>query len=149
MDAVLEDAKNNLEYRNETKDGKSISSKRLVYLTLVAPVIIDSYLNGPRTISNDRLAYLIVGNAEESRSALSDIANGTFNYDLLIAAAHFTGDGMALHTFANDFFNLLGGPTSEEGLLDQLKEEWSARRTDLAVGLVDAIPDLPLNWLRI
>jgi len=117
----------------------------LVHLTLVVLGIIDSYLNGPRTISNDRLAYLIVGNAEESQSTLSDVASGTFNYDLLITAAHFTGDGMALHSFANDFFNLLGGPTSEEALLEQLKQEWSARRTDLTVGLLNAVSDLSLT----
>jgi hypothetical protein len=32
-----------------------------------------------------------------------------FEHELFICAAHFIGDGMALHQFANDFFGLLDG----------------------------------------
>jgi hypothetical protein len=49
-----------------------------------------------------------------------------FNHELLICAAHFIGDGMALHQFANDFFGLLGACSQEE--LDQLVvDEWKQR----------------------
>ena len=48
-------------------------------------------------------------------------------FELLICAMHFLGDGMALHAFANDFFALLGGEKTEEGLQELLEEEWRAR----------------------
>lgn len=48
-------------------------------------------------------------------------------YELLICAMHFLGDGMALHQFANDFFGLLGGAQSDEELRDLLQEEWRTR----------------------
>lgn len=51
----------------------------------------------------------------------------TQQYDLLICAMHFLGDGMALHTFANDFFGLLGSDKTDLELELQLSEEWKAR----------------------
>jgi hypothetical protein len=45
----------------------------------------------------------------------------------MICAAHFLGDGMALHQFANDFFGLLGGDKTIAELEAQLKEELSSR----------------------
>lgn len=37
---------------------------------------------------------------------------------------HYIGDGMALHTFANHFFGLLGGDLSESELRDFLEQEF-------------------------
>ncbi len=51
----------------------------------------------------------------------------TRQYELLICAMHFLGDGMALHAFANDFFGLLGGDKSEADLQQLLQEEWRTR----------------------
>lgn len=48
-------------------------------------------------------------------------------YELLICAMHFLGDGMALHQFANDFFGLLGGEKSDGELREMLSEEWCVR----------------------
>ena len=104
--------------------------------------LIDSYLNGPRTLSNTRLSYLILsksiahpsptipsppptpspsahtsalGNGEQALFE-QDASQMTYQHDLLICAMHFLGDGMALHQFANDFFGLLGGLESDEQL---------------------------------
>lgn len=101
--------------------------------------LIDSYLNGPRTLSNERLSYLIVSQTPKldgslpipSASAappdqLTD-ADGVLDYELLICAAHFIGDGMALHQFANDFFGLLGGASSQEELDQLVSNEWKQR----------------------
>lgn len=82
--------------------------------------LIDSYLNGPRTLSNDRLSYLIVSSDDPSQGMEK-------NFDFLICATHFLGDGMALHQFANDFFTLLGGPSSIEDLQTKLSMEWQSR----------------------
>jgi hypothetical protein len=107
--------------------------------------LIDSYLNGPRTLSNERLSYLVVSHtptqdvqlptppstprtdvsAELAAHLTSD--DRVFNHELLICAAHFIGDGMALHQFANDFFGMLGGACSQEELDQLVVDEWKQR----------------------
>ena len=109
--------------------------------------MIDSYLNGPRTLSNSRLSYLILSQSERDsellptpprtpsptseagsiEDALDEASAQQHEYDLLICAMHFLGDGMALHAFANDFFGLLGGEKSDEELRDVLHDEWRER----------------------
>jgi len=54
-------------------------------------------------------------------------AEAQFDFDLLICAAHFIGDGMALHQFANDFFSILGSEKSQQDLEQQLIDEWQQR----------------------
>ena len=114
--------------------------------------LIDAYLNGPRTLSNTRLSYLILSkspaqsdpnipsppptpptsdkenleNADQIHLA-EDAGQTIYQHDLLICAMHFLGDGMALHAFANDFFGLLGSDKSDEQLRQKLTEEWTAR----------------------
>jgi len=102
------------------------------------PDLLESYLNGPRTLSNQRLSYLIVsetpkvdghlptppGSMDPSARLPEQDVNGVFEYELLICAAHFIGDGMALHQFANDFFGLLGGTSSQEELDQLVSNEW-------------------------
>ncbi|KAI0778372.1 hypothetical protein BD413DRAFT_630739 [Trametes elegans] len=128
------DADANLEYRTQTKDE-----------------MIDAYLNGPRTLSNSRLSYLILSEPPSSPVLMPtpprtpsptnvslDVSSGSedeaevevegkHEYELLICAMHFLGDGMALHQFANDFFGLLGGASSDDELREVLEEEWQSR----------------------
>jgi hypothetical protein len=105
--------------------------------------LIESYLNGPRTLSNERLSYLIVSrtpaklptppstprNAEVlpvwSSERLTD--DNPVDYELFICAAHSIGDGMALHQFANDFFGLLGSARSQEAMEQLVADEWKQR----------------------
>ena len=110
--------------------------------------LIDAYLNGPRTLSNSRLSYLVVSHAERDPantlltppptpvpsaehepSLASNHEHGLppSHFDILICAMHFIGDGMALHTFANDFFGLLGGVKSDAELEEMLRAEWAER----------------------
>ncbi|CCM03131.1 uncharacterized protein FIBRA_05252 [Fibroporia radiculosa] len=127
VDAALASANANLEYRADTKDE-----------------LIDSYLNGSRTLSNERLSYLVVSQPADSimptpprtpspsrtartNTEVAQSESGEYQYDLLICAMHFLGDGMALHQFANDFFGLLGGEHSDEDLTDMLRLEWDVR----------------------
>ncbi|KAG1885501.1 hypothetical protein F4604DRAFT_1615682 [Suillus subluteus] len=132
---ALVDADCNLEYRTSTKDE-----------------LIDSYLNGTRTLSNDRLSYLIVSQGgtslpsppitPRSTSPINERESPSYNHDIMICAAHFLGDGMALHQFANDLFGLLGGDKTIAELEAQLKEElsWGADSTRTAV-LPNAMED--------
>ncbi|KAF9015657.1 hypothetical protein BDQ17DRAFT_1341427 [Cyathus striatus] len=132
-DTVLSDADATLEYRSQSKDD-------LIY----------SYLNGPRTLSNQRLSYLVV--AQQNASYPSKLTDSHF----LICATHFLGDGMALHQFANDMFTLLGSTSTETDLLNLLYEGWSDRylksehKFQLPSAMEDRFPPLPPNkWSRI
>ena len=103
--------------------------------------LIDAYLNGPRTLSNDRLSFLIVSRSLGSDASLPTppqsptLSNVLLqsadepenDYEWFMCAAHFIGDGMALHTFANDFFELLGSMRSQEDLQELVAEEWQQR----------------------
>ncbi|KAF5384779.1 hypothetical protein D9615_001268 [Tricholomella constricta] len=129
---ALDNAGNNLEYRTQTKDE-----------------LIDSYLNGPRTLSNDRISYLIVSLPRDDKS------NGTaVKCEFLICAAHFLGDGIALHQFANDFFGLLGSSMMSE-LAAILSVEWQARcgkledQAHLPSSLEDRLPSAKGNFGRV
>ncbi|KAG1813317.1 uncharacterized protein BJ212DRAFT_1482771 [Suillus subaureus] len=125
---ALVNADCNLEYRTSTKDE-----------------LIDSYLNGARTLSNDRLSYLIVSQGgtslpsppitPRSISPFNECESPSYNHDR---------DGMALHQLANDLFGLLGGDKTIAELEAQLKEElssrWDADSTRTAV-LPNALED--------
>lgn len=112
--------------------------------------LIDEYLNGDRTLSNEKLSYLIVGCTRDEERALPTPAhtpalemteeqafeNEECQFDILICTTHFLGDGMALHTFANEFFALVGGPSPEsatgalrttEEIESLLESEWEKR----------------------
>ncbi|KAL1722196.1 hypothetical protein EV715DRAFT_248064 [Schizophyllum commune] len=133
--AALEDADQALEYRAGDKDA-----------------LIDAYLNGPRTLHNERLSYLILSDTAgtalptppASPGPLDTSPNSAPNHDILICATHFLGDGMALHTFANDFFGLLGGGASEVELSKLVEDEWRAavrRASDGKLALPAATED--------
>jgi len=115
---ALNSAESNLEYRSCTKDE-----------------LIDGYLNGTRTLSNDRLSYLILSQPELTENSpvlvpgetRSDKSTESQQCEILICATHFLGDGMALHRFANDFFSLLGCSKSQHELRTLLHTEWSSR----------------------
>ncbi|KAI5122362.1 hypothetical protein M0805_004120 [Coniferiporia weirii] len=124
--------------------------------------LVDAYLNGPRTLNDERLACLIFGcvpsgadadtellptpagtpdpsghRAEappaSSSSSYGEASDDVREYDLLICATHFLGDGMALHRFANELFLLLAARDAEgrekttEEIEDMLRTEWEER----------------------
>ncbi|KZT02437.1 uncharacterized protein LAESUDRAFT_738728 [Laetiporus sulphureus 93-53] len=108
--------------------------------------LIDTYLNGPRTLSNTRLSYLVVSQPANASmptppptpspsrknsqfDTADDITPSSLErqYELMLCAMHFLGDGMALHQTANHFFQLLGGSKTDDELTAQLAEEWQDR----------------------
>ena len=127
--------------------------------------LIDSYLNGPRTLSNSRLSYLVLSEAVRDGEAMptpprtpspvgsadslgadeeepvpeANEPSSRRQFELLICAMHFLGDGMALHAFANDFFGLLGGERSDEDLRQMLHDEWHARWADAPEEVGDCV----------
>ena len=137
---AVKSADANLEYRTQTRDRESIFIQAFPFLWPQSlkrnSELIQSYLNGPRTLSNERISYLILSTSNAiptppispnpSASSL-DNDQPESDFDLLICAAHFIGDGMALHQFAHDFFTLLGGQSSAQELEDILHKEWTER----------------------
>jgi hypothetical protein len=97
-------------------------------------VLVDAYLNGARTLSNDRLSYLII--SSDYTITPDHEQESVRNYDAMICATHFVGDGTALHQFANDFFVLLGSCMDETALLEKLTTEWSEKYSDVIAKVV-------------
>jgi hypothetical protein len=124
IESILQSAGLNMEFRSQTKDGAFSSSAPYQCEILTEAIeLIDSYLNGQRTLSNDRLSFLILSSLQTFPLPNGIETENGQDFDLLICAAHFIGDGMALHTFADQFFGLLGGALSENGLRDLLEHE--------------------------
>ncbi|EDR15192.1 uncharacterized protein LACBIDRAFT_320838 [Laccaria bicolor S238N-H82] len=73
--------------------------------------------------ADKNLAYRTQSAEVQNTSDIAKSADATQNYDFLICATHFLGDGMALHRFANDFFGMLGGLLSEQQLTVILEDE--------------------------
>ncbi|KAF8913145.1 hypothetical protein CPB84DRAFT_1812064 [Gymnopilus junonius] len=90
--------------------------------------------NGPSSIPE------AIASADQSLEYRNQSKDGQ-NYDFLICATHFLGDGMALHQFANDFFSLLGSPSSEDDLRRNLKADLLARVQDKAPTLPSAMEE--------
>ncbi|KAJ3787143.1 hypothetical protein GGU10DRAFT_417189 [Lentinula aff. detonsa] len=106
------------------------ANENIIYRQGTKAELIDSYLNGPRTLSTERLSCLILSQEHSyvDESVIPSIdTEDWFDYDLLLCTTHFVGDGMALHQCANDLFTLLSSKKSTGELHDILKEEWRLR----------------------
>jgi hypothetical protein len=89
--------------------------------------LIDSYLNGPRTLSSSHLSHLFIS---KQRREVEGVVATHEEVDVLLATTHFVGDGIALHSFANEFYGLLGGETilENEKLMRILEREMEERQ---------------------
>ena len=124
-------------------------SRALTVTPLSVLELLDAYLNGPRTLSNSRLSYLIISeparnpellptpprtpspggedNGEDVPAQVQEELSRERQFDFFLGAMHFLGDGIALHTFANDLFTLLGGEKTDDELRDMMQDEWRTR----------------------
>jgi hypothetical protein len=75
-----------------------------------------SYLNGPRTLSNNQISYLILSSNDSIPTPLLNNGQPEGEFNLLICLVHYLGDGMAHHQFAHDFFALLASLSSVHNL---------------------------------
>jgi len=73
-------------------------------------------MNGPRTLCDGKLSYLIISLPEDGKEMDSQFTE----YDLLMCAPHFTGDGTSLHQSTHDLLSLLASPLSPEQLSQEL-----------------------------
>lgn len=96
--------------------------------------LLDEYLNGPRFLSDDDLAHLLISTPGDtfapSETGAADL-DAEQEYDLFILSTHFIGDGMALHSTANELFTLLAGePSAEGGEAKNVEAALAARREE-------------------
>ncbi|KAJ7154743.1 hypothetical protein C8R46DRAFT_1118285 [Mycena filopes] len=96
-EAAVQEARAALRFSHETKDE-----------------LISSYMDGQRILSDNYLSYLIVSESEN----ISD--NNGAQYDLLMCAPHFIGDGTALHQSTHELLCLLTSEKSDAELAEQL-----------------------------
>ncbi|KAL7412464.1 hypothetical protein BDY24DRAFT_392992 [Mrakia frigida] len=100
--------------------------------------LISHYLNGPRLLSAQQLSFLVISSSSSSNSTTSSSfsSNQTqHEFDFLLCTTHFVGDGIALHTFANEFYGLVvasgeeggGEPRTVEELMEVLGREMRER----------------------
>ncbi|KAF7348532.1 hypothetical protein MVEN_01370700 [Mycena venus] len=85
--------------------------------------LISAYMDGPRVLSDDYLSYLIISEPEIS----SD--NEVSQYDILMCAPHFIGDGTALHQSTHELLCLVTSEKTDAELVEEL--------------------DVPLNWTDV
>lgn len=151
---ALADAEAALEIRSQSQDGASVHMlcKHRALAHHSDAELVDSYLNGARTLSNSRLSYLVLSQpalgaiptpprtpspsraglaAQQDVPGLSELdasENASIGrFDVLFAAMHYLGDGMALHQCANDFFRLVASDKSDDELATVLEDEWEGR----------------------
>lgn len=102
--------------------------------------VIDGCLNGPRLLASDRVSYLLVSRAPTQEPypsppqtpSLSSVGQEAFKvrgeekheFQVLLTSLHCLGDGMAMHTLANDFFSIIGGSMSDDELRTYVAAEW-------------------------
>ncbi|KAJ7824440.1 hypothetical protein B0H14DRAFT_3728571 [Mycena olivaceomarginata] len=140
---AIESADSSLEYRSQSKDG--IPCPYLLRSFHLSPEMIDTYLNGPRTLSTKRLSYLVISQQQ------TELNQELPNFGFMLCAAHFIGDGLALHNFANDFFSLLASDRTDGDLECLLTDEWYTRWGEnklenslrLPSSLEDRLPHIP------
>lgn len=111
--------------------------------------LVNTYLNGPRTLSNERLSYVVVATPVDTPDFPFATPNNSFAHSLanlallppmpslqntsdgpgqefhfLLAAPHCLGDGMALYRMSDEFFELLASDKTDVELQDLVLLEW-------------------------
>lgn len=82
-------------------------------------------MNGPRLLSDNHLSYLIISTPSDA----DDATEG--EYDLLMCAPHFTGDGTSLHQSTHELLALLASQKSDAELAEEINvsSNWVRRES--------------------
>ena len=120
-----------------TADALIDATQATSFVSICKDQLISNYLNGPRTLSSRHLSHLFLASSPQFSASAKigpnsvEAAPSTTQsehdkkYDILFAATHFIGDGMALHNFADEFFSLLAVQDIDVDIL--LEREWRSR----------------------
>ncbi|CAE6511000.1 unnamed protein product [Rhizoctonia solani] len=99
--------------------------------------LLSGYLNGPRLLSASRTSFLIIARDPEQDD----------KWHLMLCALHCIGDGMALHTCANEMLALLGAGGEADELQKVVASELS-KRTGVPRSMEAALPDFSNKFGR-
>lgn len=80
--------------------------------------LISNYMDGPRQLSNNFLSLLVISTPNTS----GDDAPGDVDFDLMMCAPHFIGDGTSLHQSTHDLFCIITSSKSDAELLEELSK---------------------------
>ncbi|SCV68850.1 BQ2448_971 [Microbotryum intermedium] len=106
-------------------------------IAIINSALLDTYLNGSRTLSDERLSYLIFSTPEASFDAATEQ-----EYDVYLLSTHFLGDGMALHTTANEIFTLLADDAGVAEGVPASKNIESVLREQAANPILPEVPSV-------
>ncbi|KAJ7512508.1 hypothetical protein B0H11DRAFT_484253 [Mycena galericulata] len=76
--------------------------------------LISTYMDGPRKLSNEYLSYLVISEGENAPG--SDVSE----YNILMCAPHFIGDGTALHQSTHELLYLVTSNKTDAELAMEL-----------------------------
>ncbi|KAJ6532709.1 hypothetical protein DFH09DRAFT_1182023 [Mycena vulgaris] len=76
--------------------------------------LISAYMDGPRILSNHYLSYLVISTPESFHD------NDALEYDILMCAPHFIGDGTALHQSTHELICLVTSQKTDTELAEEL-----------------------------
>ncbi|KAL1412681.1 hypothetical protein Q8F55_000428 [Vanrija albida] len=119
------------------------------------PDLVNAYLNGVRTLSATMPAQLIIRRGTARGTDLSgawahEADDGLDNAEVMLCTTHYVGDGMALHSFMNEFYGHLGGERTIDELQALLQAEVDAAVQAGSTALPPSLEDrIPLSrWQR-
>ncbi|KAJ3934045.1 MAG: hypothetical protein NXY57DRAFT_996212 [Lentinula lateritia] len=99
------------------EDAVKEATESLVFNTLSKDELISNYLNGSRTLSDERMSYLVISTSSDLEPSTN---NDEGKYDLLMCAPHFIGDGASLHQCTHELMTLLSSPQTTHDLAESL-----------------------------
>lgn len=88
-------------------------------LIILIVELISSYLNGSRTLSDEKMSYLVISRPANANTEQKE--EGT--YSLLFCAPHYIGDGSSLHQCTHELFVLLTN-SNLSAPIEQDKVHW-------------------------
>ncbi|KDR70713.1 hypothetical protein GALMADRAFT_271467 [Galerina marginata CBS 339.88] len=79
--------------------------------------LIFEHMNGPRTLSDEHLSHLVIS------TPTTAVDKEYHEYDLLMSAPHFLGDGTSLHQATHDLLSLLASDLTNPQIEEELSNE--------------------------
>ncbi|KAK1230651.1 hypothetical protein PQX77_006234 [Marasmius sp. AFHP31] len=124
LEAALSDSRDTIRFKNDPKEK-----------------LISDYMDGPRSISSNSLSLLIISEPN------SQIEGNEGEYDLLMCAPHYLGDGASLHQCTHELLTLLASPMTDSDLEEGIffPASWV---NDLPLALEDRISVPSNRWAK-
>ncbi|KAG7088574.1 hypothetical protein E1B28_012553 [Marasmius oreades] len=110
MSRVVEDENGIPRFRfspyTKTEEALADTSQVTYFKNDAKEKLISDYMNGPRTLSSSKLSYVIISERNPN-SSQTEGEEAHAEYDLLMCAPHYLGDGASLHQCTHELLCLL------------------------------------------